>query len=117
MIDIAGGNYLLASPGVRAQTVDFKQLQEVNPDVVLIKPCGFDLQKTLQEYDSLKASFLCEKWNAAKTKSIYCIDGNNYFNRPGPRIIDSLEILACCTHPKLFPEFSEKYSSSIQRMN
>lgn len=117
MIEIAGGNYLLASPGERAQTVDFKQLQEVNPDVVLIKPCGFDLQKTLQEFNSLKNSFLCEEWNAVKTKSIYCVDGNTYFNRPGPRIIDSLEVLATCMHPKLFPEFNKKYASSIQRVN
>ncbi len=117
MIEIAGGNYLLASPGVRAQTVNFEQLQEINPNVVLIKPCGFDLQKTVQEFDSLKTSFLSEKWNATKTKSIYCVDGNTYFNRPGPRIIDSLEILAACAHPDLFPEFIEKYSPSIQRIN
>jgi len=44
------------------------------------------------------------------------VDGNTYFNRPGPRIIDSLEILAICSHPDLFPEFSEKYSASIQQV-
>ena len=58
-----------------------------------------------------------ENWKAYKNNNIFIADGNAYFNRPGPRILDSLEILSYCLHPEVFPEFFEKYGQSLVRLN
>jgi iron complex transport system substrate-binding protein len=116
MIEIAGGKYLLASPGENALTVTRENLSSINPDVVIVKPCGFKLEQTLQELETLKKNIPLENWEAYQNNNIFVVDGNAYFNRPGPRIIDSLEILAYCLHPNDFPEFIERYSSSISQL-
>ena len=117
MIEIAGANYLLATPGERARTVTREQLNEINPDVVIIKPCGFKLEQTMQELGVLKRNIPLENWKAFQNNDIFIVDGNAYFNRPGPRMIDSLEILSYCAHPKIFPEFHKKYESSLIKLD
>ena len=116
MIEIAGGNYLLATPGERALTVTREKLNEINPDVVIIKPCGFKLKQTMQELETLSRNIPLENWKAYQSDDIFIVDGNAYFNRSGPRMIDSLEILSYCVHPKIFPEFLEKYESSLVKL-
>jgi len=116
MIKIAGGRYLLATPGEKALTVTRENLSSINPDVVIVKPCGFQLKQTLQELETLKRNVPFEDWKAYQDNSIFIVDGNAYFNRPGPRIMDSLEILSYCLHPNTFPEFLEKYNQSLKRL-
>ena len=116
MIEIAGGRYLLATPGERALTVTRQNLSLIDPDVVIIKPCGFKLEQTLKELETLSRNVPLENWKATQKKNIFIVDGNAYFNRPGPRIMDSLEILSYCLHPETFPEFLEKYSQSLRRL-
>jgi iron complex transport system substrate-binding protein len=116
MIEIVGGNYLLAEPGQKAWQVDQEKFNDIEPDVVIIKPCGFKLDQTLKEMDTIKKTFPWGKWPALKKSGVYLVDGNAYFNRPGPRIMDSLEILAYCTHPSLFPEFGQKYETAIVKV-
>ena len=116
MIDIAGGSYLLAKPGARAFAATQGNLAEINPDVVIIKPCGFKLDQALQELGTLKANIPWERWTAHQNNNIFIVDGNAYFNRSGPRILDSLEILSYCLHPEIFPEFLKKYSPALIRL-
>ena len=116
MIEIAGGNYLLATPGERALTVTREKLNEINPDVVIIKPCGFKLEQTIKDLEILNRNIPLENWKAYQNDDIFIVDGNAYFNRPGPRMIDSLEILSYCLHPKTFPEFLEKYGRSLIKL-
>ena len=113
MIEIVGGTFMLAEPGQKAWQVTRENLNDIEPDIVIFKPCGFKLEQTVKEMDLIKNTFPWEKWPALKNSGVYLVDGNAYFNRPGPRILDSLEILAHCTHPELFPEFGDKYKSSI----
>jgi len=91
LVTIAGGEPLLTEPGDHAPTLQREQLAALEPEVVLVKPCGFDLARTLAELPALRAA-LPSSWRAR----MYAADGNAYFNRPGPRIADSLEILAAC---------------------
>jgi len=79
--------------------------------VVLVKPCGFDLPRTLAELPALRAA-LPSSWRAR----MYAADGNAYFNRPGPRIVESLEILAACIHPDAFEDFARKHASAFRRL-
>jgi iron complex transport system substrate-binding protein len=112
MIHIAGGQVCIAESGQPAPIVSGEDLKKIEPAVVIVKPCGFKLDQTLKEIDLLKKQI--PDWN--NPPRIYLVDGNSYFNRPGPRILDSLEILAHCTHPNLFPEFGEQYKEGIIRM-
>ena len=108
LVSLAGGTPLLTQPGEHAPTVDRPHLAALDPDVVVVKPCGFSLPRTLEEVDVLRET-LPRTWHART----YLADGNAYFNRPGPRIVESLEILAACVHPESFPDFAEKHAASF----
>jgi iron complex transport system substrate-binding protein len=73
-----------------------------NPDVIVFMPCGWDLHRTRQEAQLLTQRSDWQKLHAAQTGRVYITDGNSYFNRPGPRLVDSLEILAEMLHPEIF---------------
>ena len=109
MIHIAGGQVCIAESGQPAPIVSRDDLAKIDPDVVVVKPCGYKLDQTLKEVDLLKKQI--PTWS--NPPRVYLVDGNAYFNRPGPRILDSLEILAHCTHPDLFPEFGEQYAEGL----
>jgi iron complex transport system substrate-binding protein len=113
MIEIAGGNGLFAKAGEPARTVTRDDLSTINPDTVIIKPCGFKLDQTLSELDALKKNIPLENWTAFQKNNIFAVDGNAYFNRPGPRMLDSLEILCYCMHPEIFSEFNYRYGQGI----
>lgn len=113
MIDIAGGQVCIAEAGKPAPVVDREALTKISPDVVVIKPCGYKLDQTLKEMDLLKKQIPWQDWENKSGTRFYLVDGNSYFNRPGPRILDSLEILAHCTHPDLFPEFAKQYADGL----
>jgi iron complex transport system substrate-binding protein len=97
--------------GQRAPTLDAPRLAALDPDVVVVKPCGFALPRTLDEVDVVRDA-LPRTWRART----YVADGNAYFNRPGPRIVESLEILAACVHPEAFPDFAEKHAANFTRL-
>jgi iron complex transport system substrate-binding protein len=87
------------------------------PDVVLIKPCGFALERTIEEISLLRTALPWESWPAVQEGRVYVADGNAYFNRPGPRIVESLEILAACLHPEAFGDFRGKHRESVIRVD
>ena len=109
MIDIVGGEVCIAESGQLAPVVKKEDLAKIEPDVVVVKPCGYKLDQTQKELELLRQQL--PDWK--NPPRIYLVDGNSYFNRPGPRILDSLEILAYCTHPDRFPEFGERYKAGI----
>jgi len=109
MIAIVGGQVCIAESGQPAPAVDREDLEKIEPDVVVIKPCGYKLEQTLKELELLKKQL--PDWQ--KPPRIYLVDGNSYFNRPGPRILDSLEILAYCTYPDLYLDFGECYKKGL----
>ena len=109
MIAIVGGQVCIAESGQPAPVVNREDLEKIEPDVVVIKPCGYKLEQTLKELELLKKQL--PDWG--KSPRIYLVDGNSYFNRPGPRILDSLEILAYCTYPDLYLDFGECYKKGL----
>lgn len=102
MIEFAGGCSVLSQAGERSRTTDWDELHACKPDVVVIMPCGFDLERILSEWLHVSQE---PDWMtlAESVQRIYAVDGNAYFNRSGPRLVDSLEILASLIHPDLFP--------------
>ncbi len=116
LIALAGGEPLVTRPGEHAPTLDKERLAALDPDVILVKPCGFDLERTLAELDVLRETLPWSAWGGIGRRRVYVADGNAYFNRPGPRIVESLEILAACTHPEAFGDFASKHRGAFVRL-
>jgi iron complex transport system substrate-binding protein len=102
MVQLAGGQNLFGEPGKAAPRLEWKDIVAAEPDVIVLTPCGFNLARTRSEAKTLESQLGWAKLRAVKSKNIFVADGNAYFNRPGPRIVESLEILAEILHPKLF---------------
>lgn len=117
LIELAGAVPLVTKPGEHAPTLSMEQLTALDPEVVLIKPCGFPVARTLEELAALRESLPWSSWRAVREGRVYVADGNAYFNRPGPRIVESLEILAACAHPELFADFRQAHAASVLRLD
>lgn len=117
LMTLAGATPLVTKPGEHAPTLTLEQLAALDPDVVLVKPCGFSLARTLEELPVLRDSLPWAKWRAVREGRVYVADGNAYFNRPGPRIVESLEILSACAHPELFEDFRRAHAASVVRLD
>lgn len=105
----SGGRPGLAEAGKHSVYSRWEALIEYDPEVLFISPCGFDLPRSLQEANSLQDRPGWRQLSAVRNGRVWVIDGNAYLNRPGPRLIDSLEILAHLTHPQIIerPEWSD----------
>ncbi len=102
LITYAGGKPLFSSTGKPSEILKWEDFVNSNPDVIIFMPCGFDLKRTRTEANSLTQKPEWEKLRAVQNDQVYITDGNAYFNRPGPRLADSLEILAEIIHPEIF---------------
>lgn len=117
LVEAAGGFALVTRTGDHAPTLTHEQLAALDPapDVVLVKPCGFPLKRTFEERDVLANIFSGLDWPAVENGSIWVADGNAFFNRPGPRLADSIEILAACIHPEAFADMAERHKNEFVR--
>ena len=102
LINIAGATSVLAQAGKPSTAVEWNYIRLQDPEVIIVMPCGFSIERTLKEVDLLLQLPGFTELKAVKNNRFYIADGNQYFNRPGPRIVDSLEILAEIIHPKQF---------------
>ncbi|HEY3864173.1 MAG TPA: cobalamin-binding protein [Verrucomicrobiae bacterium] len=107
MVDLAGGADALGAPGNHSAWLQWEKLAQTDPDVIILMPCGFGLERCRREAATLAARPEWRKLRAVKSKRVFATDGNAYFNRPGPRVVESIEILAEILQPKLF-EFGHK---------
>lgn len=112
LIELAGGVAVAVAAGQPAPTLTADELARLAPDVVVIKPCGFTLPRTLAEIEVIERGIVA---NVAGAR-VYVTDGNAFFNRPGPRLLESLEIMAACTHPDSFPGLAAKHAAVIHRL-
>lgn len=103
VVALAGGRNLFGEPGRHSPWLDWEQLRRQDPDVMVVMPCGFDLARTRREMPALTQRPDWDLLGAVRNRRVYLVDGNQYFNRPGPRLVDSLEILAEMLHPEIFP--------------
>jgi iron complex transport system substrate-binding protein len=102
VVSTAGGSSVLGEAGKHSPFVKWEDIQQANPDVIVVMPCGFSIERTMKEMNILLALPGFTELSAVKNNRLYITDGNQYFNRPGPRIVDSIEIIAEIVHPKLF---------------
>ncbi len=103
LIQMAGGEEMLGRAGRPSRTLAWEEVVAAKPDVLLIACCGFTTERTLLDLPSLRTRSGWADLPAVQTGRVYVMDGNAYFSRPGPRLVDSLEIVAHALHPAVHP--------------
>lgn len=98
LIGMAGGVNLFGEPGKHSGYFTWEELEQSDPDVIVISPCGFDIARTRQEMHWLTDRPAWHGLRAVRQSRVYLADGNLYFNRPGPQLVETLEILAEMLH-------------------
>ncbi|HYL98867.1 MAG TPA: cobalamin-binding protein [Blastocatellia bacterium] len=102
LIEMAGGTNLFGSAGKHSPWMSWEQVLQSDPDIIFVSPCGFDIARTKPELRFLEQQPGWSDLKAVGNERVFVADGNQYFNRPGPRVAESLEILAETIHPELF---------------
>jgi iron complex transport system substrate-binding protein len=102
LVDLAGGRNVSGEPGAHSPLIAWDAFAKLDPDVIVLMPCGFDLERTRAELAALQKNPAWPALRAVKGRRVFIADGNQFFNRPGPRIVESLEILAEICQPGLF---------------
>ncbi len=116
LVRLAGGVEGLGKEGQRSRTLAWKEVIDWQPEVVLISCCGFTIERTMEDLPLLQS---VEGWGtipAVQSGRVYVTDGSQYFSRPGPRLVDSLEILAHVVHPEINPDPPSRSSGQRVRL-
>ncbi len=98
MVEYAGGINCLSSTGESSHIMDIDEAVQLDPDIIVLMPCGFDIEQTVKELPALVCN---EKWKslrAVRNENVYAVNANEYFSKPGPRIVIGLEIIAKILH-------------------
>jgi iron complex transport system substrate-binding protein len=95
MVEIAGGDEVLGKAAAKSERIAPERVLEASPEIIVLMPCGFSLERTIEEY---KRTTFLPGWSG----QVYAVDGSSYFNRPGPRLVDGVEILAEIFHPNVY---------------
>jgi iron complex transport system substrate-binding protein len=102
LVKMAGGVNLFGEAGKHSPWMTWDELVAKDPDIIFVSPCGFDIPRTLEEMHLLSDKPEWKSLKAVVSARVVVADGNQYFNRPGPRLAESLEILAEIIHPNVF---------------
>lgn len=107
LVELAGGFDVLGVPGKHSDWTEWDKLIEKDPDILVVMPCGYDIKRTREEIKMLTKKPGWVQLQAVNNNRVFLVDGNQYFNRPGPRLVESVEILAELLHPETF-DFGHK---------
>jgi iron complex transport system substrate-binding protein len=99
LIETAGGENLFGEAGKRSDWMQWSEMVAADPDVIIVAPCGYDLQRSRGELPILEARPEWQNLKAVRENCVYFGDGNAYFNRPGPRLAETVELIAEMLHP------------------
>jgi iron complex transport system substrate-binding protein len=106
MIRLAGGRDEMSREGTPSVQVSWEEIARYDPDILVLMPCSFSLERTINEFAALHVPEAWHHLKAVKSARVYAVEGATYFSRSGPRTVDGLQILAEIMHPELFPRAS-----------
>ena len=109
---LAGALPLIVEEPGRFAQVGWDDVVAADPDAVIVLPCGFDVPRSLDELEDPAVQAGMRRMRAVREGRCFVLDGNAYFNRPGPRLADSAELLAAVLHPDAFPDERERYAGA-----
>jgi iron complex transport system substrate-binding protein len=102
-VERAGGTPRLGASGSHSSVVDWEEVRRADPDVLLVAPCGFGIERTVAEMPQLAARPGWRDLASVRAGRVFVADGNLYFNRSGPSVFETVELLAEVLHPEAFP--------------
>jgi iron complex transport system substrate-binding protein len=103
MVEAVAGINLLSEKGGPSQVVTHRQIRDANPEAILFMPCGYYLEEAEEEAAGVFAHPELQETPAVRNGNVFAVDATSYFSRPGPRVVDGLEILAWALHPDAYP--------------
>ena len=106
MVEIAGGTNGISSTGDKSRRMEIDEIVQFDPDIIVLMPCGFDVKRTILEYEKLLENENWKLLKAVKQGEVYAVNANEYFSKPGPRTVAGLEILSKIIHPDTFRDLS-----------
>ena len=104
MVEAVGGVNVLGTKGEPSATVTWRQIRDENPEVIVFMPCGYYLEEAEEEGAGLFEQPDFADTPAARNGNVFAVDATSFFSRPGPRVVDGLEVLAWAVHPEAYPE-------------
>ncbi len=116
MVEIAGGINGISSTGEKSRRMQIDEVAKFDPDIIILMPCGFDVSRTILEYEKLLENNLWRKIKAVNRGEVYAVNANEYFSKPGPRTVAGLEILAKIIHPDTFRDLQVP-KQSVQKID
>ena len=106
MIECSGGINMITKNGEHSRKMDITEIENADPDVLILMPCGFDVQKTVSEYEKyLRNDSRWNKLRAVKERNVFAVDANSFFSKPSIRVVTGIEILAKILHTEIFTDF------------
>ena len=115
MIEMSGGENMITKKGEHSRKMEIEEIENENPDVLVLMPCGFDVQRTVSEYEKYLKNDL--RWNelrAVKERKVFVVDANSFFSKPSIRVVIGIEILAKILHPEMFEELEVPNNSFLK---
>ena len=105
MIEYSGGINMITKNGEHSRKMDITEIENADPDVLILMPCGFNVQRTISEYEKyLKDNSRWNKLRAVREKRVFVVDANSFFSKPSIRVVTGIEILAKILHPEIFTD-------------
>jgi len=115
MIECSGGINMITKTGDHSRKMNIEEIENVDPDVIVLMPCGFDVQRTVSEYEKYLRNDT--RWNqlrAVKEKKVFSVDANSFFSKPSIRVVGGIEILAKILHPEIFTDLEVPNNSFLK---
>ena len=115
MIEFSGGINMITKTGEHSRKMEIEEIVKADPDVLILMPCGFDVKRTVSEYEKYLRSD--SKWNqlrAVKEKKVFAVDANSFFSKPSIRVVSGIEILAKILHPEVFIDLEVPNNSFLK---
>jgi iron complex transport system substrate-binding protein len=113
MVSLAGGQLVLGAPDRRSEAVPWERLTGLDPDVLIVMPCGYGLDRSRTEADAYADRLRAVASRAVTEGRAWVVDGSSYFNRSGPRVAEGVEILGRMLHPDRLPEVDLTHRAEV----
>ncbi len=115
MIEMSGGENMITKKGEHSRKMGIEEIENENPDVLILMPCGFDVQRTVSEYEKyLKNDPRWNELRAVKERKVFAVDANSFFSKPSIRVVTGIEILTKILHPEIFAELEVPNNSFLK---
>jgi len=115
MIEYSGGINMITKSGEHSRKMDILEIEKADPDVLILMPCGFDVKRTILEYEkNLRNDSRWNKLRSVRERKVFVVDANSFFSKPSIRIITGIEILGKILHPDIFTELKVPSDSFLK---